>query len=124
MKTIALYDETCSLCKESKRFFEKIDFFQKISWVSLQEYERNGHPLLFDKISLRRELHIISSSGKVRKGFDAVRYILLLSPPLNLLGLCLFLPGMSFAGNPIYKWIAKNRHKFLRKKCDNGSCSL
>ncbi|MEH7389043.1 thiol-disulfide oxidoreductase DCC family protein [Bacillus sp. JJ1474] len=124
MKTIALYDETCSLCKESKQFFEKIDRFHKVSWVSLQEYEKTRHSIPFDKISLRRELHIISSGGKVRKGYDAIRYLLLLTPPLNLLGLCLYFPAMSFVGNPLYKWVAKNRHKFFRKKCDNGSCSL
>ncbi|KAB2338904.1 DUF393 domain-containing protein [Cytobacillus depressus] len=124
MKTIALYDETCTLCKESKQFFEKIDRKQKVSWVSLQEYEKSESPHSFDKIELRRELHIITARGKVYKGFHAVRYLFLLSSQTIVLGYFLYLPGMSLFGNPIYKLIAKNRHKFFRKKCDNGSCSL
>ncbi|MBY0124180.1 thiol-disulfide oxidoreductase DCC family protein [Bacillus sp. S/N-304-OC-R1] len=124
MKTTALYDETCSLCKESKQIFKKIDWLRKIEWVSLQDYERKNQLISFDRTSLRRELHIITSNGKVLKGYNAVRHLLLLSPPASLFGFFLYIPGMSFLGDPLYKWIAKNRHKFLRKKCDNGSCSL
>lgn len=124
LKTTALYDETCSLCKDSKQIFKKIDWFRKIEWISLQNYEKNNHLFSFDRTSLRKELHIITSSGKVLKGYSAVRYLLLLSPPMSLFGILLYIPGMAFFGDPIYKRIAKNRHKFLRKKCDNGSCSL
>lgn len=68
MKTIALYDGTCSLCKETKKIFKKLDWLNKVEWISLQEYEKIPNSLSFSKIDLRRELHIITPSGGVKKG--------------------------------------------------------
>ncbi|EWG10618.1 thiol-disulfide oxidoreductase DCC family protein [Cytobacillus firmus] len=124
MKTIALYDGTCSLCKETKKIFKKLDWLNKVEWISLQEYEKIPNSLSFSKIDLRRELHIITPSGVVKKGYSAVRRLLFLFPASFLISLLLYLPLTPILGDPIYKWIAKNRHKFLKKKCDDGSCSL
>ncbi|WP_235822868.1 thiol-disulfide oxidoreductase DCC family protein [Cytobacillus massiliigabonensis] len=124
LRTTALYDRTCTLCKESKRMFTKLDWFRQIDWVSLQEYEKNEQAFAFDKASLRKELHIITSNGHVLKGFYAIRYLFLRFPLFFLLGAFLYLPFSYIIGNPIYQWIAKNRHKFLKRKCEDGSCSL
>ncbi|MFO1444250.1 DUF393 domain-containing protein [Bacillus sp. Bva_UNVM-123] len=124
MKTLALYDNTCSLCKQSKRVFQKLDWLHQVKWVSLQEYEQMEEGESFNKVDLRRELHIITSRGKVLKGYNAIRYLFVLFPATAIGGVILFLPFTHLLGNPIYKRIAKNRHRFLRKKCDDGSCSL
>lgn len=120
MKMIALYDGKCSLCQRTKRTFQKLDWNQKIEWISLQEYEGSQ----FSALELRRELHIILPNGNVLKGFDAVRKLLVKSPPTVLLGLLLYLPFIPLIGHPIYRWIAKNRYKFLKKTCTDGSCSI
>ena len=123
LKTIALYDKTCSLCKESKRIFQKIDWLKQINWISLQEYGKNGK-VKIDNKSLRREIHIITSSGKILKGFYAIRYLFIHFPVTALFGILLYIPFTPMIGNPVYQFIAKNRHRFLKSKCDNGSCSL
>lgn len=124
MNMTVLYDGKCSLCKESKRIFEKLDWQQKVTWLSLQEYERTYGETSFSPAELRKEIHLITSSGKVVKGYNAVRLIMLQSPPVFVLGLIMYLPLVPLIGKPIYKLVAKNRHKFFRKKCDDGSCAL
>ncbi|WP_080844346.1 thiol-disulfide oxidoreductase DCC family protein [Cytobacillus gottheilii] len=124
MKMTVLYDGTCSLCKESKRVFEKLDWRGKAAWMSLQEYEKISDGTHFNKKELRKEIHLITSNGKVVKGYYAVRLIMLQCPPVFVLGLLMYLPLVPLIGNPIYKWVAKNRHKFFRRKCDDGSCAL
>ncbi|KON86662.1 hypothetical protein AF332_07550 [Sporosarcina globispora] len=124
MKTIALYDGTCSLCKETKRIFEKLDWLNKVEWISLQEYEKTSNPISISRQDLRKELHIITSCGDVKKGYFAVRRLLILFPVSFIFSILFYLPFIPQIGNPLYQWIAKNRHKFLRKKCDDGSCSL
>lgn len=126
MKMIALYDNSCSLCKETKKWLEKLDILKRIEWVSLQEYEKQNHStsFSFSKEDLRKELHIIDQKGKVYKGFFAVRKLLVTSPLTIIIGVLLYIPFASFIGVPIYEWIAKNRHRFLRKNCSDGSCSL
>lgn len=123
MKTIALYDKTCSLCKESKRIFQKLDWLKLINWISLQEYEHFDE-VKIDSKSLRRELHIITPNGKILKGFYAVRHLILHFPVTALFGALLYMPFTPIIGKPVYRFIAKNRHRFLKNKCDNGSCSL
>lgn len=120
MKMIALYDGKCSLCQKTKTTFQKLDWNQKIEWISLQEFEGKH----FSAVELRRELHIILPNGTVLKGFDAVRKILLKSPPTLLVGLLLYIPFIPIIGRPIYRWIAKNRYKFLTDTCAEGSCSI
>lgn len=124
MKTIALYDGTCSLCRETKRLSEKLDWLNKVEWVSLQEYEKNPRSISFSNQDLRKELHIITPNGEVKKGYYAVRRLLLQFPATLILSVLLYVPFAALIGNPIYKWIAKNRKKFLRKNCDDGSCTL
>ena len=123
LKTIALYDKTCSLCKESKRIFQKVDWFKQIKWISLQEYGENIR-VKIDSKSLRREIHIITPSGKILKGFYAIRYLFVHFPVTSLFGILLYIPFAPIIGEPVYRFIAKNRHRFLKNKCDNGSCSL
>ncbi len=123
LKTIALYDNTCSLCKESKRIFQKIDWLKQIEWIALQDYGENNK-IKIDNKSLRRELHIIIPSGKILKGYYAVRYLFVHFPITALIGVLLYIPFTPLIGEPVYRIIAKNRHRFLKSKCDNGSCSL
>ncbi|TKC15892.1 DUF393 domain-containing protein [Robertmurraya kyonggiensis] len=120
MKIIALYDGKCSLCQRTKRTFQKLDWNQKMEWLSLQEYEGSQ----FSAVDLRRELHIILPNGHILKGFDAVRKLLLKSPPTLIVGLFLYIPLIPLIGHPIYRWIAKNRYKFGAKTCTDGSCSI
>ncbi|MDE3839982.1 DUF393 domain-containing protein [Bacillus methanolicus] len=124
MKTIALYDQTCSLCQETKRIFNKLDWLGKVEWISLQEYEKKQSCFPFRKEDLRKELHIVTPSNKIYKGFYAVRRLLVLLPATFFFGILIHAPLVDRIGSPIYKWVAKNRHKFLRKNCDSGSCSL
>ncbi|WP_246860959.1 DUF393 domain-containing protein [Bacillus sp. REN3] len=123
-KTMALYDESCSLCQQTKRTMEKLDWFHRVEWISLQEHEKAGSGPGFRAAALRRELHIIDQNGKVLKGFYAVRRLFLLFPLTFAAGLLMYLPLAPAVGNPFYKWIAANRYRFMRRKCENGSCSL
>ncbi|WML47245.1 DUF393 domain-containing protein [Neobacillus sp. PS3-34] len=124
MKMVTLYDENCSLCQETKRWFQKLDWLQRVKWTSLQEYEKGNYHQSFNKVELRKELHLILPSGRLLKGFFAVRKLLIHFPVTFIIGLILYIPLMPVIGVPIYKWIAKNRYRFFRKNCDNGSCSL
>ncbi|AGX05919.1 DUF393 domain-containing protein [Bacillus infantis] len=124
MKTMALYDNTCQLCQMTKKSFQKLDLLHRVDWVSLQKYEQEHGEIQFSSRELRKELHIITPEKKVLKGFYAVRRLLLLFPLTFVLGLFMHLPFASAAGVPVYRWIARNRHKLLRKKCKDGSCSL
>lgn len=124
MKNVALYDETCSLCQLSKKKIMELDVLQRIEWVSLQTYEKTPNIISFNRKELRKEIHLITSKGKVLKGFYAMRNIMLQCPLLFIFGIICYVPFADVIGNPIYRWVAKNRHIFLRQSCKDGNCSL
>ncbi|MET3697183.1 thiol-disulfide oxidoreductase DCC family protein [Bacillus oleivorans] len=124
---LALYDAQCALCQRTKKTVTKLDWLNKIKWVSLQEYEKIDHSLTFRAIDLRRELHLLIETEKdikILKGFRSIRYMFLLLPSTFVLGLLLYIPGVSRIGDPIYKWVAKRRHQLLKGQCDSDSCTI
>lgn len=124
MKLIALYDGNCVLCNKSKAQSQKLDWLGRVQWISLQEYEKEGRTPAFRAIDLRRELHLIDGEGRIYKGFFAVRKLLLQFPATFLPALSLYLPFAAKAGVPVYKWVARNRFKWMGEMCESGSCSI
>ncbi|MDF1509383.1 DUF393 domain-containing protein [Robertmurraya sp. DFI.2.37] len=124
LEIVALYDGNCALCLRTKTILQKIDLFKKVTWLSLQEFEEVQKDARFTAKELRSELHILLPNQRVLKGYKAVRRILLISPYTFIFASILYLPFLHFIGDPIYRWIARNRHLFFKQKCDDGSCSL
>jgi predicted DCC family thiol-disulfide oxidoreductase YuxK len=122
MKDLILYDGTCSLCLQTKKSISALDWFGQLNWVSLEEYEQGQQ--FFNKEELRKEIHLLTESGKVLKGFSAIRRIMLKCPLLIGLGVVCYLPFAEKIGNPLYRFVATRRYLFLGKACKDGSCSI
>ncbi|MBC1492553.1 DUF393 domain-containing protein [Listeria booriae] len=112
MKDIVLYDGNCRFCKASKRLFEKLDWMHVVDWQALQSVDVPG----FSQEELMREIHLITPKGEVKKGFFAIRRMLLRFLLTGLIGLILHLPFLKPAGRFGYKVVADNRTCTLRKK--------
>lgn len=113
-----------SLCRLSKNRVKKLDWFKQITWLSLQEFEQQPNHIHYNKKELRTELHLITAKGDAVKGFYAIRKIMLRCPLLVLPGMICYLPYVELIGNRVYRWVAKSRHFFLKKPCDDGKCGL
>ncbi len=108
---IALYDKNCMLCRKTKHLFENLDKNHRVEWRAFQH--TNDFSML-NQINLQTELHVITPTKDVLKGFYAVRRIGLLFPATKLLSIFSYLPYASSIGVPVYKIIAKNRHRFFK----------
>ncbi|EUJ21964.1 hypothetical protein PGRAN_13718 [Listeria grandensis FSL F6-0971] len=112
MKDIVLYDENCRFCKATKRLFEKLDWMKVIEWKPLQETQDTG----FTQEELLREIHLITPTGSAKKGFFAIRRMLLRFPLTGLIGLIMYIPIFKPAGRLGYRVVADNRTCDIRKK--------
>lgn len=121
---MALYDELCSLCQKSKKTFSKIDYFNRIEWTSLQQFDVKNANFYSNRKELREQLHVITSRGKILKGFYAIRRIMIQCPVTALIGAVCYVPFVDWIGVKIYRWVARNRYRFFRKKCNDHNCSL
>ena len=120
-KNIIFYDGNCTLCKETKKIFTRLDWLNKTEWMSIQQIEKD---LPFNKEDMKKEMHLVTRKGKVYKGFFAVRRLALFFPVTMIPGLLAYIPFIYILGVPLYRYVAKNRHKFLKAKCEDGSCRI
>ncbi len=105
-----IYDDTCPLCRRSRRAAEALDWFGRLIFVGLsdQAFVRKHWPDL-DGAALAEALHVVDERGRVFCGFRAFRRILWVNPATWLPALLLCIPGVPFAGERIYRRVAAHR---------------
>ncbi|UFT98169.1 DUF393 domain-containing protein [Radiobacillus kanasensis] len=123
-KTAVLYDRDCYLCNQTKRIVNKLDWFRRFQWISFQAYQQEHTLSEEEKRKLAGELHILTDKGETYSGYFAIRYMLLQCPLTFLLGACMSIPGAKYVGIPVYRWIARNRYRLFKSKCENGVCKI
>jgi predicted DCC family thiol-disulfide oxidoreductase YuxK len=60
----------------------------------------------------------------VYSGVDAWARAGLELPGWKLIAWLLLVPGIHFAAGTIYAWVARNRYRWNRELCTDGSCSV
>jgi len=125
MKTYArtvVFDGECGFCRRWVRRGKRLDWFRHIDWrPRLDPGLKAIYPKLDSQETLNRMISI-GPGGKTYGGFFAVRDIMRHLPLTFLPSLFLYIPGVSLAGVPVYRWIAKNRHHFAGKP--EESCGI
>ena len=122
-KARVLYDGDCAFCCRSIALVKKLDWLGKLDYVNvrdetlplLKEPPVAGAPLL-------EQMHVLPIDGRqLYGGYRAVRWLAWRLPILWLAAPFLYLPGMTYLGQRIYLWIARNRFKII--PCEHGVCS-
>ncbi|WP_179134013.1 thiol-disulfide oxidoreductase DCC family protein [Halobacillus massiliensis] len=123
-KAIALYDDHCFLCRQTKKMLQPLDWFGFIKWQPLEQFV-NDYKISYQSAEvLKKEIHIVTYKKEVKKGFEGMSYLFQKMPLLFPLGLVMNLPGASLVGAPIYRWIARNRYRLFKARCESSSCSI
>ncbi|MGP4068649.1 thiol-disulfide oxidoreductase DCC family protein [Halobacillus sp. B29] len=113
MKHVVFYDAQCPFCYQIKRVFSKFDWLDQIKWVSVQAIEQSGkYPYLEGRNTLD-EIHMLTKEGEIKKGFFTIRRLMLVLPPVSLIGLLLYLPGLHLIGTPLYQWFSSHRYQWF-----------
>ena len=112
-----VFDGDCGFCQRSIHLGKKLDWFHRVDWrARLEPGLQEKFPQIKGEDTQNRMISI-TPQGKAFGGFYAVRDIGLQFPLTFLPSLLCYIPGAAFFGNPAYRWISKNRHRF-------SSCSV
>ncbi len=121
---IVLYDGQCPLCQRSIRLLKPLDWLGR---VHFQDARDVGHlppcdePLVPKR--LLEEMHLVTPDRRQAfAGFRAFRWLAWRLPVLFPVAPLLHLPGVLWAGNRVYLWVAKNRFNLVA--CADGVCAL
>ena len=123
-KARVLYDGDCAFCCKSIELLKKLDWLGKLDYVNvrddtqpfLKETPVAGAPLL-------EQMHVLPSGRQTLfGGYHAIRWLAWRLPATWLIAPFLYLPGMTYLGQKLYLWIARNRFKII--PCEHGVCSI
>ena len=123
-KSRVLYDGDCPFCCKSVELLKKLDWLGKLDYVNVRDESQAflkappvaGAPLL-------EQMHVLTRDGlRLHGGYHAIRFMAWRFPATWLAAPFLYLPGMTWLGQKIYLWIARNRFKIV--PCEHGVCSL
>jgi predicted DCC family thiol-disulfide oxidoreductase YuxK len=118
-----IYDGDCALCRKSIALLRKLDWLQRLEYVNardpqqpiLQESPVVGAPLL-------EEMHLLTPGNRLHHGFRAFRWLAWRLPVFWLLAPLLYIPGIPWLGQRVYRWIARNRFHLV--PCHGGVCDI
>jgi len=115
-----LFDGQCPLCNRTIRVMGFFDLFARLEFLDfrsldLAEYNRR-HALALTLEALDREMYVISR-GQAYVGYYGYRVMAPALPAFWPLVPLLFVPGVSWVGERVYGYIARNRLALLH--CDS-----
>lgn len=110
-KYFVLYDNLCLMCGRGRRIITALDWFSRIETVPLYDTKRlmNAQLPVVATEELLKEIHLIETDGTILKGFYACRKIGLLMPLTFPFSLFLYVPGIPYLGERIYRHIANKK---------------
>jgi len=134
-----IYDGDCGICNRIRAAMERLDFDGAFAWRTLQS--GIGGRFGIARAALEKEMYL-AADGRLYAGFRAVKMILLTLPAFHLgvaaliaappagwgwyrrvvvgLLLAFFFPLFNPAGQAVYEWFARNRHRFS----SGGACAV
>lgn len=119
-----LYDGSCSLCRASVARVRRFDPHQRIEFLDLHDPSAEQRFPQVDREIAMRWMQAVDRRGRVSSGAEAWARIGLRLPGWNLLAWILLVPGIRWIAAKIYSWIARNRYRWNRSICTDGTCSL
>jgi predicted DCC family thiol-disulfide oxidoreductase YuxK len=84
-------------------------------------------PSRFPQVNIEEAMRLmqaVDSRGRVYSGADAWARIGLTLPGWKLIAWLLLVPGIHFIAQHLYGWVARNRYRWNRELCQDGTCSL
>jgi len=119
-----LYDGQCPLCQKSIAILKRLDWRRRLSYHDARDVAHlPATPLALDPAVLLDEMHVLTPDRQhAYRGFRAFRWIAGRLPLLWALWPMLFLPGVPWLGNRVYRWVARNRYNLV--PCHDGACAV
>lgn len=119
-----LYDGECNLCRKSVARVRRMDLHARIELLDLHDANVAERFPQVNPNEATRLMQAVNPAGLVYSGVDAWVRIGLALPGWKLFAWLLLVPGIHFAAQHFYAWVARNRYRWNRELCQDGTCAL
>ncbi|MGL6073601.1 MAG: thiol-disulfide oxidoreductase DCC family protein [Fimbriiglobus sp.] len=121
-KGVVLFDGDCRFCQLSVKMLRNLDWLGSFHFQSARETDQV--PVMEPPLETARmleEMHVVTPDRRrAYAGFSAFRWMAWRMPFTLPMAPFLYLPGVLWAGNRVYRWIARNRFDLV--PCHDGQC--
>jgi len=119
-----LFDGSCNLCRASAERARHSDSAHRIEFLDLNDPTALQRFPQVDREQALRWMQAVNAKGEVFSGGDAWARIGALLPGWKLVAWILQVPGIRWVAGKVYSWIARNRYRWNRGVCEDGTCQV
>jgi predicted DCC family thiol-disulfide oxidoreductase YuxK len=119
-----LYDGSCSLCRGSVERVRPFDTRARIEFLDLHDPSVASRFPQVDPEAALRLMQAVDTDGRVWGGVEAWARIGRLLPGWKLIAWMLLVPGVRHLAARTYGWMARNRYRWNRAACADGTCAV
>jgi predicted DCC family thiol-disulfide oxidoreductase YuxK len=118
----ALYDGACPRCRASMALVLSADPDHVIEPLDLTVTDVASIHSSLTRADCMRSMQLVSRSGRVTSGFDAMRSLSAWLPIFWLIAIIGYLPGVAWIGRRVYNRLAANRPRDV--PCTDDACGI
>lgn len=111
-RRFVFYDGGCGICRKTATVLHHLDMFRRCDIRDIVNNwpEINAQFPQLDRAASLDDMHVVTGSGHVYRGFDAYRSLAWVLPACWVLLPLLYLPPVRWAGSKVYRYVATHRH--------------
>lgn len=119
-----LYDGNCALCRASVERLRRLDRRHRIELLDMHDPSVSGRFPQVDREKALRLMQAVDAAGHVSSGVDAYAEVARTLPGWRAAAWLLRAPGIHGLAGWVYGWVARNRYRWNREACADGSCAV
>ena len=123
-KHTVLYDGECSLCTFQMKVITWLDWFNVVTLIPLADPRTAEIAPSLTPEQLHEAIHCVAKNGKIHRGARCIRFVGMRMPLAVPFALILWLPGVIYLAEIVYRWISRNRHLIGKLFGCKGACAV
>jgi predicted DCC family thiol-disulfide oxidoreductase YuxK len=121
---LLLYDDECPLCTFQMKVLTWLDWRNVLALRPLSHPQTATLAPALTREDLLEAIHCLTPNGQIHRGARAIRFIGLRLPLLVPVALFLWIPGVIWIAELVYRWVSRNRHLLSRLFGCKQACAL
>jgi predicted DCC family thiol-disulfide oxidoreductase YuxK len=111
---LVLYDGDCALCQFQVRALTWLDWLDVLRFVPISDPAARAAAPGLSEEQLLEAIHCLTAQGQIQRGARAIRFMGLRLPLLVPVALVMWIPGVIWLAEHVYRWIARHRQGLSR----------
>jgi predicted DCC family thiol-disulfide oxidoreductase YuxK len=121
---IVLYDDECPMCTFQMKVLSWLDWFHALALVPLSDPRAQEIAPQLTREDLMEAIHCVTPERKIYRGARAIRFVGMRLPLLVPVALFLWLPGVIWIAEIVYRWVSRNRLLLSRVFGCKDACAI